>query len=461
MGFKNKRYKGINLRFCAAVTMIFLCKWEISAKITGFGILSLLFFDRYTILFVDTMKAKLIIFLFAALALFASCQAQEAVFQPEAVTAASYAWHTMAFLETGENPIWFELSEAGPVQIGSPASASLTPFTPWPHSRHITGIMLWEGFLVMAVNTDGFLVLGPAIPSGITAASVAASAATNAVGTFGQQTPRLTQTALRRVAAPEYEYWTPYTIGSFFLWRDQPAVLLYRNDFFTSLYPESPRLPVFALDKSISVPIGVEVPALKYFPPGINWEPETLWRGHSGYWYFRMREKGAFLNRTAYFRSRDLERGEGGRISQGHWRDSDLPESPCAMPPMLATALDLDLNGVSAAYLLETSGAASFVLRAISTGFEGVRSFRLTASAEQTTRLYGFCREDKAVVITNDGRGLYSHDSNSRQFSLPALPSGFVYTGIAALGDIILATWEEQQGAGIAAAGFMVKSAFW
>ena len=41
---------------------------------------------------------------------------------------------------------------------------------------------------------------------------------------------------------------------------------------------------------------------------------------------------------------------------------------------------------------------------------------------------------------------------------LPPLPEAFVYTGAAVLGDVLVAAWEEQQEAGIGAAGFMVLS---
>ena len=40
--------------------------------------------------------------------------------------------------------------------------------------------------------------------------------------------------------------------------------------------------------------------------------------------------------------------------------------------------------------------------------------------------------------------------------ALPALPDSFVYTGVAELGNVLVASWEEQQEAGIGAAGFMV-----
>jgi hypothetical protein len=39
---------------------------------------------------------------------------------------------------------------------------------------------------------------------------------------------------------------------------------------------------------------------------------------------------------------------------------------------------------------------------------------------------------------------------------LPSLPENFAYTHIARLGDLIIASWEEQQDYNIGAAGFMV-----
>ena len=334
------------------------------------------------------------------------------------------AWSALALLETGENPIWFEFTSGGPAHIQSPGIASLAPYTPWPHARFAGDIMLWQGFLVMAVNTDGFLVLGPA------------AGAEN------------TKVILYRVAASEL--WTPYTIGSFFTWRDQPAVLLYRNDFFSELYPLSPLPQVFALDKFSPVPIGVEVPALTRVPPGESWEVETLRLTSDGYWYYRMREKGGTVNRSAYFRARDLE-GEGERISHAQWRNSELPETPRHIPPPLSAML-----GVLG---MDEAGAA-FTLKVLSAGVERTRFFRAAADGADSTRLYAFYDENLALLIFPDGRGLYSRGTDIQPITLPPLPEGFVYTGIAVLGGVVLASWEEQQGVGLGAAGFMARSAF-
>jgi len=334
------------------------------------------------------------------------------------------AWPALALIETGGNPLWFELGPLGPAHILSPQTASLKPYTPWPHARFVAGIMPWEGLLVLAVNLDGFLVLGPA-----------------------EEGPA--RTILHRVADSQ---WAPYTVGSFFTWRDHPAALLYRNAFFGELYPHPPQPQVFVLDKNSPAPLPAEVPALHPFPPGEAWEAEALRRGPSGYWYYRMRDRSGAQNRTAYFRARNLE-GEAGQISQGAWRNSDLPEGPENIPPLLSLILD------DAAMLAPGETAPAFALRTISPGFEGSRFFR-SAPGESMTRLYAFYRENLALLILPDGRGLYSRGNAVLPFSLPPLPEGFVYTGVAILGDIVLASWEEQQGAGIGAAGFMLRDAF-
>ncbi|MDR2371435.1 MAG: hypothetical protein LBD71_08140, partial [Treponema sp.] len=136
-----------------------------------------------------------------------SCKPQktEAVFAP----GPEAGLPPFALLETGENPLWFELSPEGPRVIDAPGNASLAPFVPWTTARHITGMLPGKaGGLVMAVNRGGFLLAGT-------------------YGAAGARVPELT--ALHRVEAP---YWNDYTAVSFFLLNEKPAVLLSRDDFF-------------------------------------------------------------------------------------------------------------------------------------------------------------------------------------------------------------------------------------
>jgi len=369
------------------------------------------------------------------LVLLAACSAAEP--RPEAAVPGPVpaAWPALALVETGDVPLWFELAPGGPELIHSPESASLEPFVPWPHARFAVDMLAWEDTLVMAVNLDGFLVMGPA--------EVDPGSAHNA------------NLLLRRVSSGGH--WAPYTVGSLFFWRGTPAALLYRNDFFAELYPVSPQPQVFALDASSPVPLGAEIPALSGAPPDGSWEAESLRQGPSGYWYYRVRERGGQRNQTSYFRARSLE-GEGERISLAQWRNSEIPLGPQRIPPVLAAMID----GISSLNPGGGEGGPALRLQVVSPEFEGPRVFSSAPPAfdgEPLPRLYGFFREGQkplALLVFPDGRGLYSRGAEARPFSLPPLPQGFVYTGIAAVGDSVVALWEEQDGAGIGAAGFML-----
>jgi hypothetical protein len=343
---------------------------------------------------------------------------------------ANYPWPALALLKTGENPIWFEFGQDGPVLIESPAAASLTPYVPWPHAKYITAMAIWNGFLVMPVNREGFLVLVPAV-------DLAQSETTELI--LYRSSPGSS--------------WDPYTAESFFIWEDRPAVLLYRNDFFSELAAQSPEPRVYALDLLNPIPVGSYVPALEIFPSDGNWETELLRRGPDGLWYYRMRKKGQARPETAYFRTEDLN-VKGGKISFGEWMNSSRGEAPENIPGNLAFLLER-----ASEYLGEPNG----FLKTVSPDFEGQRVFSLSKelATGDTTPLYGFCRttpESLALAMLPDGRLVFSYreESEPESFSLPALGEGSVYTGVAVLGNVLIASGEEQQEAGVGAAGFMV-----
>jgi len=350
---------------------------------------------------------------------------------------ARLAWPALALVQTGSIPLWFELGEQGPLLIESPGTASLNPYTPWPHARFIIGMQFWNGFLVLPVNRDGFIVLGRG------------------------RNPE--EKVLYRISGAPL--WDPYTAESFFLWKDKPAVLLYRNDFFAEPRALPIRPQVFTLDFHSPVPLGVSVPALESAAESgaSEWEAEILRRGPGGFWYYRLKEKGKVKADVAYFRSADLE-VEGARISTGEWRESSRPEKPENIPGYLAMVL-----GKLSEFGFKNAGA----VKVISSDFEEERVFALSAAASygpipieegvspSQLSLYGFCEsgEALALVISQSGQGLYSNGQGVFSFSLPSLPEGFVYTGVAVLGAVLAASWEEQQEAGIGAAGFMIMAA--
>ena len=367
------------------------------------------------------LALRFLFLLFLPLAIITSCTQESGGETPAVVARESAAWPAVALLRTGKNPIWFELAPDGPKHIASAAAAELSPYTPWPHARYITGMLLWDGFLVMAVNGDGFLVLGPSENADL---------------------------ALYRAS---HSLWKPYTAESFFLWDDKPAVLLYRNNFFSgpAVPPVFPQ--IYVLDKSSPVPLGVSVPAFESFPEGGFWETELARLAPDGFWYYRMKEKGGLQNETAYFRTASLSEA-GEEITVNEWRNSGDPEWPRNVSLHLTHILDRAPELVP--------GRISAV-RVLSPDFDRPRLFSSARSGESLVILHSYSRETPeplALVILGDGCGFICEgkEPEVKPFSLPALPDGFVYTGIALVENAIVASWEEQREAGIGAAGFMV-----
>ena len=269
-----------------------------------------------------------------------------------------FPWHAVALLKPGEHPLWFELTEDGPVLIESPQSASLNPFIPWPHTWHISGMLMWEDKLIMAVNRSGFLILE----------DEESSIENNSVYLFQVWDSSL---------------WDLYTTESLFLYDNKPTALLYRNDFFNKENPPPLEEQLYILDRESPLPLSVSIPALESFPITESmdenlWEAEALYRSSEGDWYIRIREKDVERAETVFLHTRDL-REPGRRISNDEWRN---------------------------------------------------------------------------VIYTNI---IEDHFSPEDWLSiLPPLPEDFIYTNVAVLGSILVASWEEQQLPAIGAAGFMI-----
>jgi hypothetical protein len=142
----------------------------------------------------------------------------------------------------------------------------------------------------------------------------------------------------------------------------------------------------------------------------------------------------------------------------GLWQNSLLPETLKNAPPLLAGVLD------RAAGLPERPGSA--VAAVISAEFPGARAFSLPSKGggegETLMVLSGYYREKPglALVMFPEGRVLAAAAGQEPPaFALPALPQGFVYTGIGLAGEVLAASWEEQQDSAVGSAGFMVLNA--
>ncbi|MDR3192043.1 MAG: hypothetical protein LBT87_03140 [Treponema sp.] len=268
-----------------------------------------------------------------------------------------------ATLRTGETPLWFEFSDQGPRLIDSPEEAETVPFVPWPLARHVREILSLEGQLFFAVNRDSLL-----------AASVGEIRDGDASGLADPEARPEPGLALYRI--PGDLYWRTYTIAALFPFRGHPAILFYRDDYFSDPAPLPPEPPVLSPAEDFSGFTGLEIPALEDIPFAEGWEADLLRLGADGYWYYRGLKRISDGREVRYFRTGDLSQGGEG-ISVGVFRDSQAPGE---------------------AGTGEANGGGRF---------------------------------------------------------LPVLPEGFVYTGLAWVGDTLFASWEEQEDYNIGAAGFM------
>jgi hypothetical protein len=336
----------------------------------------------------------------------------------------------LAIIKPGVNPLWFELSLRGPSQIASPGDASLNPFEPWPFSRLITGLLPREDRLVLVVNRDGFLCMLPREDEG--------------------------GVALYRTSAAS---WQDYTAASPFVWKDTPGALIYRNDFFLDPAAEAPAFRAWGLSGDFQIQ-DLEIPAFAALPE--DWDVEALRQGQDGSWYYHLVRKGGARPERRYYRSADLE-NPGGESSAGAFRDTLRPRPLAAAPGLLGPLLERAFT------LYGREHAAEIV----SPLFDGSRQFAADPGGEGDL-LPGYYAgpggtaggmlpggtAEYALVIHPSGGGVYAGRRDGQvqegSFSLPALPEGFVYTGIGVSGPALVAAWEEQQDLSVGAAGFMI-----
>ncbi|GHV76307.1 hypothetical protein AGMMS49942_11280 [Spirochaetia bacterium] len=342
---------------------------------------------------------------------------------------AEYGLPPLALLQTGENPLWFELGENGPALIPSPEEASLCPFVPWPLGRRSAGILSRQGHLILGINREGFLVFMP---------------------WTGTVSPGI---ALYRI--DNRDYWQHYSVESLFFFNDTPAAMIYRNDYFidTDLPPPSPR--VWGLQPAAGMG-ELEIPAFAELPPEEGWDLEDLKEGPDERWYYRAVKKGGAGRETKYFRTASLAHA-GEPSSQWALQNASQPRTPEEAPAPLRQVL-ASIPGIAGV---------------VSPEFPSLRYYaapQAMNNMREDLQIYpGYYhrnglldRDTIALVISPAGGGVISQNGVIRPFALPPLPPGFVYTGIAAFtpetpaDTVVLGTWEEQAGWNVGAAGFVL-----
>jgi hypothetical protein len=364
---------------------------------------------------------------------------------------AAYGQFPLALLQSGENPLWFELGDTGPALIPSPAEASLSPIIPWPLARRAAGILCRQGQgqgpIILGINREGFLVFAPwAGEEGI---------------------------ALYRVE--NSAYWKDYSVESLFFYNDTPAAMLSRNDYFTDtgLPPPSPR--VWGLRTGAGMG-ELEIPAFEGLPPADGWDIEELQEGPDGRWYYRGVKKSGARGGIGYFRTTDLSLA-GEPSSPAAQQNASQPRAPEQAPAPLRQVLEA---------ALASGEAGSRIAGVVSPEFASLRYYASALAMknirEDVLICPGYYRSGRdgaaiALIISPAGQGFIgipeedaggSAQGNApgiREFALPPLPQGFAYTGIACfvteapgggLSLAVLGTWEEQDGWNVGAAGFVL-----
>jgi len=332
-----------------------------------------------------------------------------------------------AVLQAGKYPLWFQFTDDGPVLIESIEDACLSAaFIPWPLARHIRFILARDNEIMMAVNRDGFICLLP---------WQGASLQNGKRGSDGIGLYRL----------PGGEYWQNYTLGSFFLLGEdrKPLALLYRDDRFIDSDQPIPQSRLWTFDLQAASPYTMAMLALDDFPSEKDWNIDTLRRGSDAYWYFRAIRKTEAQPEIRMLRTSDFTM-PGEQVSLGAFQSSAKPEPVSAAPEPLRAMLGVIFS--------ESGFSAANV---VSPGFQYARSF---AADPESGAIAGFYSGASLLAVSASGKAFYLETgaASVRRFSLPALPAGFVYTGIGMIANTVFASWEEQEGYSIGAAGFMV-----
>jgi len=211
-----------------------------------------------------------------------------------------------AILQSGEHPLWFLLTEDGPVHITAVEdAAAIYALVPWPYALHIRFMNEKDGHIVMAVNRDGFLKLGP-----------------YKTGSH--------DLALYRFPA---QAWQQYTVGGLVYFDDLPAAVIYHDRrFLISDTPSSwPRIWSFNMNSNIPFP--ADIPVLRQFPHEEGWDIDTLRLAENGFYYYRAARRNALQPEVRIYRTASLAQ-DGQEISVEMFYNSAPRENIISHPSL-------------------------------------------------------------------------------------------------------------------------------
>ena len=197
--------------------------------------------------------------------------------------------YPMAVLKTGSNPLWFQLTEDGPVHIETIEDAAFTaPLTPWPYALHINFMEETSDGIVMTVNRDGFLKL-----------------AANSQVTAGLGLYRF----------PGGDFWKQYTVGGFVFYQGFYTAVLYLDNRFLQTNEKTPKPRAWAFNMNSNEIFSLEIPALQVFPEDEMWDIDTLRTGSDKMIYFRAAKRKTANPEIKTLRTNNLSSKEAEEIT--------------------------------------------------------------------------------------------------------------------------------------------------
>jgi hypothetical protein len=218
--------------------------------------------------------------------------------------------YPMAILQPGRNPLWFQLTDDGPVHIEAIEDAAFSAaLVPWTLASHIRFLHETDNGVVMVVNRDGFLKLSPV--SGNTQ-----------------------ELAIYRFSGGEF--WRQYTTGGFIYYEGNPTALLYLDERFLSSDAPLPKNRTWSFNMNSNVPFPVNIPFFALFPSEEGWDIDTLRLAGDGLIYYRAAKRTGASPLVRMFRTADFEQA-GKEISVDVFFNSAPREtvfSHTSLPPL-------------------------------------------------------------------------------------------------------------------------------
>jgi hypothetical protein len=210
-----------------------------------------------------------------------------------------------AVLQTGDIPLWFRLTEEGPVLLESIEDAALSAaLVPWPLALHIRFLHAQAGEIILAINRDGFMKLVP----------------------YKGEIEGIT---LFRFSGGDY--WRQYTIGGFVFFNNNPVALLYLDSHFLSSDSPPPLLRTWTFNMQSNMPFPLAIPALELFPAEEGWEADALRYGLDKAIYYRVAKRNDSRPEVKMFRTTDIAK-EGNAISPDVFFNSALRKEEISNP---------------------------------------------------------------------------------------------------------------------------------